>query len=159
MKKISKGFTLIELLVVIAVIAVLAAVIIASLGNTKLKGGDTAAKQDLNTIRTQANIYYSGPGTYSYGTPSPSCASGMFSADPVIATAINHATPNVASIACNSTEQTFAVAVSLKSSGVGYYCIDSNNIGKIISPSIATSGLVGAGNTYALNTSTGLCSI
>lgn len=157
MKK--NGFTLIELLVVIAIIAIIAAVVVASLGSARSKGVDAAAKRELATIRTQANLYYTGAGAYTYGTASSSCAAtaGTLFAENIIANAITHITPSIPAIACNSTSQTFAVAVTLKQTGAGYYCVDSTNKGKVITTAVATSGLSGAGATYALNTTTGLC--
>jgi general secretion pathway protein G len=153
------GFTLIELLVVVALIGFLAAVVVASLNLAKSKGSDSAVKQDLSSIRTQANLYYVGTGVNTYGATGSSCVAGMFSVDTNIANAITHATANSTAIACNvgPTNQTFAVAATLKASGAGYYCVDSTNIGKSISTTVATSGLVGAGATYALDTNTGLC--
>lgn len=156
-KNYKMGFTLIELLIVIAVIGILIAVVVASLRNAKTKGEDAAAKRDLSTIRTQANLYYTNTGN-SYGALTAACNSGMYSADTTIAAAVTHATSTSSAIACNTgpTDQIFAAAVTLKT-GSGYYCVDSMNAGKTISTSVATSGLVGAGATYALNTTTGLC--
>lgn len=159
MKKDSKkGFTLIELLVVITVLSLLMAVIMTSLRASKTKGSDAASKRDLGTIRTQANLYYTN-NSNSYGAITAACNAGMYSSDTTISAAVTHATANSNAIACNTgpTDQTFAVAVTLKTSGAGYYCIDSTNAGRTISTAVATSGLAGAGATYALNTTTGLC--
>ena len=152
-----KGFTLIELLIVITVIGLLVVVIITSLAAAKTKGEDAATKRDLDTVRTQANLYYTNTGN-SYGALTAACNSGMYSADATIVAAVTHATSTSTAIACNTgpTDQIFAAAVTLKT-GSGYYCVDSMNAGKTISTSVATSGLVGAGATYALNTTTGLC--
>ncbi len=53
------GFTLLELLIVIAVIGILAAVIVASLSSAKSKGNDAAVRQNLGSLRSQSEIYYS----------------------------------------------------------------------------------------------------
>ncbi len=48
----NKGFTLIELLVVIAIIALLSAVVLASLATARLKSQDSAVRQAANQMRT-----------------------------------------------------------------------------------------------------------
>ncbi len=59
-----KGFTLIELLVVIAIIGILSAVVLASLTTTRSKARDAARKNDLHSIQTALEMYYSICGTY-----------------------------------------------------------------------------------------------
>jgi type II secretion system protein G len=55
----NRGFTLIELLVVVAIIGMLASVVIASLGNVRVKGRDARRIADLTQIRTALELYYS----------------------------------------------------------------------------------------------------
>lgn len=78
-----RGFTLIELLMAIAVIGILAGVVLAALNTSRVKAVDAATKSDLDSLRTQASIYYNsnvGPGAGGYsvaGAANPIATGGV----------------------------------------------------------------------------------
>ena len=57
-KNIRSGFTLIELIIVIAIIGLLAAIVMASLGNARTKSEDAGIKSNLHTAQTEAELFY-----------------------------------------------------------------------------------------------------
>ncbi|MGH7175635.1 MAG: type II secretion system protein [Minisyncoccia bacterium] len=138
----SRGFTLIELLVVIAIIGILSAVVLASLSTARTKGQDAAIQSDLNTIQTEAEIYYNGTGANSYGATSAVCTAGMFSGDTAIANAIKGINSNNGVAACQSTMTApYAYAVSGKSNSLTstYYCVDSTGFAGTSSAAVFTT--------------------
>jgi len=60
----SRGFTLIELLVVIAIIGILSSVVLASLNTARAKGNDAARHEDIHSIQTALELYYTTNGFY-----------------------------------------------------------------------------------------------
>lgn len=128
-KKGSSGFTLIELLVVIAIIGILTSVVLASLNSARSKGGDAGVKDNLSSVRTQAELYYndnSNYGTaYTAGACSAAAAGTMFFDNASIKAAIEKAVADGGGDAkCASTATTWAVSAKLKSATT-YWCIDS----------------------------------
>lgn len=129
-----QGFTLIELLVVIAIIGILSAVVLASLNTARTKGNDAAVKADLDTVRTQAGLYYDSNGSV-YGTVASAginCgntfpANTMF-ANSTIETALAAAYKANGSVAfyCNmdAAGTSYAIVAPLATSGT-YWCTDS----------------------------------
>lgn len=150
----SRGFTLIELLVVIAIIGVLSAVVLASLNTARNKGNDAAIQSDMATIQTQAEIYYGGAGTNSYGVQawthgsgtsgSGACTGGVFSDATIIkalggADAVNGA----GEVTCFANQTGYLVAAQLTSGG--WWCVDHTGTGKAESgawPTAATTNNV-----------------
>ena len=70
MKKMNlkRGFTLIEVLVTVAIIAILATVVLASLGAARSRGNDTAIESNLRNAVGQGEIFWNtntaNPNTY-----------------------------------------------------------------------------------------------
>lgn len=134
------GFTLIELLVVITIIGLLASIVLVSLSETKNKGKFAAVQANLNTVKSEAELYYAG--NNSYGTqmaennPNASDCSGprVFGIS-VVTAAISSATANGAAGAINNRRciiggpngQTWAVSIPL-ASGIGSWCVGTGGI-------------------------------
>ena len=53
-----EGFTIIELLIVIVVIGILAGLVLNSFGNIQERARDTERKNDINSIHTALELYY-----------------------------------------------------------------------------------------------------
>jgi prepilin-type N-terminal cleavage/methylation domain-containing protein len=130
-----RAFTLIELLVVIAIIGILSSVVLASLNTARTKGNDAAIKSNLDTIRTQAELYYDN-NTNTYGSAfttatCPTSGTTMFYADTTIRQAIASAeSANGASVVtCGATTSAYAVSSPLSTSGQ-YWCVDSTGASK-----------------------------
>lgn len=74
--KKSRGFTVLELLVVIAIIGILAAIIITSIQTARRKGDEAVVISTMDTIRKQAELYYSNNGRYGAPWVTPPVAIG-----------------------------------------------------------------------------------
>jgi len=159
-----KGFTLIELLVVIAIIGILTSVVLASLNSARSKGADAGVKDNLSSIRTQAEMYYDGTGANTYGpvfaaAVCPTTGTSMFVADPTIKAAIAAAvaaggsTAPVSSCAAGNPAATgnataWAAQVQLKTlngTTAQYWCVDSAGTAATTS----NSAVLGGGNSAA----------
>lgn len=115
--KNQKGFTLIELLVVIAIIGILSSVVLASLNIARGKGANAAIKQNLNGIRSQAEVFYDDNAVYT----------GLCANDTVVNAIAAADTASGASATCNESDTEWAVSSPLKAiSGTdNYWCVDS----------------------------------
>jgi prepilin-type N-terminal cleavage/methylation domain-containing protein len=128
----NKGFTLIELLVVIAIIGMLSSIVLASLSSARTRGGNAAVKQNMNSIRAQAELVYDiNSGFYSLVSGTSVCT------DSRVVSALNAAisaggdSGTVAS-RCNNTSTAWAVNARLKTpEGTSvYWCIDNSGRAK-----------------------------
>lgn len=134
--KYKKGFTLLELLVIIAIIGILSSVILVFLSSARNKAKDSAIKQELNHLKTQANIYLP-TGT---GSDVTSCGDSIF---------VNNAIkPLLDSISgtkwCkHSGGQDFIVTAALVSDPDQSWCVDSsNNSHQIATPASLPTGYI-----------------
>lgn len=129
MKNKKNGFTLIELLVVIAIISLLSSIILASLNSARGKASNSAIKEDLNNMRSAAELLYSNKGTY--GTV---CLSGQIPPTLVMYSAATAAGGNGGE--CNAISTSWAADVQLKVDEVvgavtyHYWCIDNMGNGR-----------------------------
>lgn len=68
--KNNKGFTLIEILMVVSIVAMLASVVLSSLGSAKSKGVDTAKINAIRQVKIALGMYYGDKGYYPLTTAS-----------------------------------------------------------------------------------------
>lgn len=144
-----RGFTLIELLVVIAIIGILSAVVLASLNTARNKGADAAVKSNIETIRTQAELFYDnnsnryntdGTTAFAVATACPPTAGTtgtMFGADTTIRNALlQAASAGGGEVSCfmPADGSAYMVEAALKSKNASnvtqYYCVDSTGNAK-----------------------------
>lgn len=134
-----RGFTLIELLVVVAILGILSSIVLVSLNTANTRGKDGAVQANLDSLRTQAQLYYNTNGGYSLNgvsiPASSSCtaASSVF-VDPRVTLQIQAAdfANGGGSITCNIALNgaAYAVFAELASTATQFFCVDSNGVGK-----------------------------
>lgn len=139
MKKINfkKGFTLIELLVVIAIVAILATVLFAALGSARAKGIDASVKSNLNSSRSQAEIFWN-TNTAARDSYTSVCTNGSVGgangigalvlaaakASGLGSYAIN-AIGTTATATCNDSGSAWAAEAPIKTISGSMWCVDS----------------------------------
>lgn len=137
----SRGFTLVELLVVVAIIGILSSVVLVSLSTANTRGKDGAVQANLDSLRTQAQLYYNANGGYgsnallvnSTGDCTTDTTGTVFEDARV---RLQVAAANLAngggSVTCNVAVlgAGYAIYAQLPSfSTATYFCVDSNGVG------------------------------
>lgn len=142
---------------VVAIIGIITTVVVISISSARNKGADTAIKENLHTVRNQAELRHSNVG--SYGTAvavqgSPITAAPAYnasganfiisdqSANRALAAAIDEGDAAYYAIGVNG--NSWAVAVALKAV-TGYWCVDAQGEGRVIE-----SATLGGGTSAAL---------
>ena len=147
MKKMmnKKGFTLIELMVVIAIIAILSGIIIVVLSSARKKSQDSAIKQQLIHLRTQANLYLVTNGNYGTAGAVTTCSGGVFSDSKI--TPLFTAIPTTEACAHDGGQNFIVVAPLIGVTGKSW-CVDGKNGSKLVTTDTANSGTELAGASY-----------
>ena len=133
---IQSGFTLIELLVVIAIIGILAAVVLASLGDARDGATDSSLQQTLGNAVSQAEIYFNSEG-FSYEDMCDSTTTvydllvAARDAVPAADSIVDGSTSGQSAdtVYCHSSEDAFVISAPLTgsdSTNERYWCVDSN---------------------------------
>ena len=142
---LSKGFTLMELLVVGALIAILAAIVIISLNNTRIKAANSGVHQNLSSARAQAEIFYN-TNTAAPATYTSVCSLGPVGGAETLSKLIIAASKSAGlggaysidaeghfgQATCNQTPSAWAVEVPLLGGGGNFWCADSTGASRIV---------------------------
>jgi Tfp pilus assembly major pilin PilA len=136
--------------VVIAIIGILAGIVLAALGNTRQKGADAGVQGNLDTIRTEAEVFASNNGnSYSNvctgdSTITAALASARNTTGVTAAVNTAYGTTGAAStVTCHSSATGWGVEAPLKSISA-FWCVDS-------------TGFAGTTTTFSLAASDVAC--
>lgn len=134
-----RGFTLVELLVVVAILGILSSIVLVSLSTANTRGKDGAVQANLDSLRTQAQLYYNANGGYSLNGASIPASSSCTAADSVFVDpkitqqiiATDSVNGGARSVTCNVAAggAAYAVYAELASAAGTYFCVDSNGVG------------------------------
>jgi len=119
----TKGFTLIELLVVIAIIGVLSSVVLASLNVARGKGANAAVRQNLNSLRAQAEVYYDTSPTGYTGV----CADAQITK---IRNGANLASGGTTYCASNTAVWVVSSPLKVAEGASNFWCVDGTGVGR-----------------------------
>lgn len=130
--KFKKGFSLLELLISITIMGLLATIVLNSVSTSRSKAYDSKIRQQLNSFRTAADIYFSNQEPNSYnttGSPITVCSQGIFNdlspTNGQPGKYIDVANlPTGTQVVCGAIDNDYAVKATLYS-GNSYWCIDS----------------------------------
>lgn len=139
-----RGFSLIEILMVVTIIGILSVVVVTSISTARNRSIDASVKENLHTVRNQAELFYANAGRY--GTqvavqgsaideaPAYNASGAHFlisdrPANSALRQALQDSDDGFFAIGVNG--QTWSAAVSLKTVE-GYWCVDANGEGKVV---------------------------
>mgnify|MGYP001578053705 CR=1 FL=1 len=134
------GFTLIELLVVMLIIGILTTVVLALLANARSKGKDGAIKQELASLRSQAELYYN-ESAFSFNllfTTNNTWASANAKVGAILAAINNKSTVHSAGSSVNA----WAAQARLVLNTTQYACVSNANSVKISGTAMAAGATV-----------------